>query len=152
MDRVEVTQEDRDAAAARLAKVATEKRFECRLATEDQRNGYEVGWAEGYLAALSILPEPSGEVVEAVKVALSPLVNEDMDPAMRDAWLTDPATAAIAALASRPSADEKAIERVARAIASHCDITPYDRLGAQDQRHYLETAQDVVASLRGTLP
>lgn len=35
---------------SRLAKEATEKRFALRLATEEQRNGYEVGWFEGYRA------------------------------------------------------------------------------------------------------
>lgn len=39
--------------AERLAREAVEERFKCRLATEDQRNGYEVGWAEGYIAARS---------------------------------------------------------------------------------------------------
>jgi len=41
---------------------------------------------------------PAPEMVERVKAALSPLVNEDMEPVMRDAWLTDLARAAIEAL------------------------------------------------------
>jgi hypothetical protein len=39
--------------AAKLADEATRARFAHRLATADQRNGYEVGWMEGYLAALA---------------------------------------------------------------------------------------------------
>lgn len=39
-------------------------------------------------------------------------------------------------------------ERIARAVAKRCDITPFDRLGAADQRHYLETADAVLDELR----
>lgn len=40
-----------EAETERLAHEATEVRFETRLSTKDQRNGYEVGWYEGYLTA-----------------------------------------------------------------------------------------------------
>jgi len=42
--------------------------------------------------------DTSQEVVEAVKAALRPLVSDGMDQATLDAWLTDLANAAIAAL------------------------------------------------------
>lgn len=44
--------EDVDALKGR-AREATEQRFLTRLATEDQRNGYEVGFYEGLLATLT---------------------------------------------------------------------------------------------------
>lgn len=45
------------------AREATKARFATRLATEDQRNGYEVGWAEGYTSALQSTPPPPSEDV-----------------------------------------------------------------------------------------
>ena len=53
-------------------------------------------WNHRAADALSL----KGEDVERVKLALSPLVNEEMDEEMRDAWLTDLARAAIAAMPS----------------------------------------------------
>lgn len=51
---------DEDPEIARLASEATAARFAHRLATADQRNGYEVGWYEGHIAALASLTAASG--------------------------------------------------------------------------------------------
>lgn len=51
---------------------------------------------------------------------------------------------------ARPSVEpsEAMIERVARAIAANCDITPFDRLTWSETRHYLETARAAIAVLQ----
>lgn len=96
-------------AREKLAREATEKRFATRLATEDQRNGYEVGWFEGYSAALA---QPMGE--EAVEaVARGVIAAWEVLPGQRryatpevQLWLNQHLTPAIndlrAALAAQP--------------------------------------------------
>lgn len=73
-------------------------------------------------------PAPSREGVtqaERVKAALAPLVNEDMDPAMREAWLSDLARAAVAAL----------VDEVAPIpMILHCPKCGVRHIDAQDER------------------
>jgi hypothetical protein len=53
--------------AAKLAKAAMKERFKLRMATADQRNGYEVGWAEGYIARSPVCEDAMEELVEALR-------------------------------------------------------------------------------------
>ena len=63
------------------ARAATARRVECRLASEDQRNGYEVGYAEGYIAALP----PVLERVKALEAFVKTLAKEALNSTPGDA-------------------------------------------------------------------
>jgi hypothetical protein len=70
----------------RLAREAMEARFALRLATEEQRNGYEVGWYEGYLEALTRTPPSASiEVTEEMIEAGLKVLDFSFDQPARDA-------------------------------------------------------------------
>jgi hypothetical protein len=67
---VEVTPEER-------AKAATKARFVAVLATEDQRNGYEVGYYEATLATEAAFKAREAELVEVAQRAVTALTNAE---------------------------------------------------------------------------
>lgn len=66
-------------------------------------------------------------MIEAIKQALSPLVNEEMDEPMRDAWLADLAVAALAAAA--PGLREEGARMALEAAAKVAEPPLWNRKG-----------------------